>query len=227
MLSGIQNFFLYAARISPALWGGLLVTLRLFAITLVVSLPLGLIISLGGVSKFRPLRGLVSIYTWVLRGTPLMLQLFFVYFALPYIIPGLILDRFPAAATAFILNYAAYFAEIFRGGIQSIDKGQYEACKTLGFSYAQTMKRIVIPQTVKRVLPPLSNETITLIKDTALAAVISVPDMLKASTDALNRDGNATALVVAAMVYLALTLVLTLIFRKLERRYSFGEQKGN
>lgn len=226
MFATIQHFFTYAASISPALWSGLLVTLRLFAITLVVSLPLGLLISLGGVSKFRPLRGIVSIYTWVLRGTPLMLQLFFVYFALPYIIPGLVLDRFPAAATAFILNYAAYFAEIFRGGIESIDKGQYEACKTLGFSYGQTMKRIVIPQTVKRVLPPISNETITLIKDTALATVIGVPDLLKMGKDALNRDGDAIALVIAAVIYLALTLVMTLIFRKLERRYSFGDKKG-
>ena len=227
MLASIQHFFQYAVSISPALWSGLLVTLRLFAITLVVSLPLGLIISLGGVSKFRPLRGLVSIYTWVLRGTPLMLQLFFVYFALPYIIPGLVLDRFPAAATAFILNYAAYFAEIFRGGIQSIDKGQYEACKTLGFSYVQTMKRIVIPQTVKRVLPPISNETITLIKDTALATVLGVPDLLKMAKDAVNRDTDAIALVIAAIIYLMLTLMMTVIFRKLEKRYSFGEQKGN
>ena len=227
MLSGLQEFFQYAARISPALWDGLLVTLQLFAITLIVSLPLGLIISLGGISKFRPLRGVVSIYTWVLRGTPLMLQLFFVYYALPYICPWLVLDRFPAAVVAFILNYAAYFAEIFRGGIQSIDKGQYEACKTLGFTYSQTMKRIIIPQTAKRVLPPISNETITLMKDTALAVVISVPDMLKAAKDAVNRDTDATAFFIVAIIYLALTLIMTFIFRKLEHRYSFGEQKGN
>ena len=226
----MNNFFQYAISISPALLSGLLVTLRLFVITLVLSLPLGLLISLGGVSKFAPLRGLVSTYTWVLRGTPLMLQLFFVYFALPYLhlpgFPPIVLDRFPAAATAFVLNYAAYFAEIFRGGIQSIDKGQYEACKTLGFSYRQTMTRIVIPQTVKRVLPPISNETITLIKDTALATVLGVPDLLKMAKDAVNRDTYAIALVIAAIIYLALTLVMTVIFRKLEKRYSFGEQKG-
>ncbi len=226
MLSGIQEFFQYAASISPALWNGLLTTLQLFAITLVVSLPLGLIISLGGISKFRPLRGVVSIYTWVLRGTPLMLQLFFVYYALPYICPWLVLDRFPAAVVAFILNYAAYFAEIFRGGIQSIDKGQYEACKTLGFTYRQTMQRIIIPQTIKRILPPISNETITLIKDTALASVIGVPDLLKMAKDAVNRDADAMGFFIAAIIYLALTLIMTLIFRKLEQRYSFGEQKG-
>ncbi|MBR6342628.1 MAG: amino acid ABC transporter permease, partial [Selenomonadaceae bacterium] len=145
---------------------GTQVTLEIFFITLLLALPIGLLASLGRISKLRPLSLLMEFYIWIMRGTPLMLQLLFVYFALPMI--GVKLPDIAAALLAFTLNYAAYFAEIFRAGIQSIPKGQYEAAKTLGMTYPQTMRRIILPQVIRIVLPPVSNETINLVKDTSL-----------------------------------------------------------
>ena len=140
---------------------GTQITLQIFCVTLVMALPLGLLAALARISKLRPLSLLMEIYIWIMRGTPLMLQLLFVYFALPMI--GIRLPDIAAALLAFTLNYAAYFAEIFRAGIQSIPRGQYEAAKTLGMSYSQTMRRIIIPQMIRHVLPPISNETINLV----------------------------------------------------------------
>lgn len=163
----------------------------------------------------------VGVYIWLLRGTPLLLQLFFVYYGLPSF--GIILDRVPAACIAFVLNYAAYFAEIFRAGIQSIDKGQYESAKVLGFNYWQTMTRIILPQMVKRVLPPVSNETITLVKDTALVYAIGVGELLRATKTAVSRDAVTTPFLVAGVFYLVMTLVLTKLFDYLEARYDVYE----
>lgn len=214
----------YILTILPALLNGLKTTLGLFALTLLFSLPLGLMVSLGALSRFWPLKAVSNVYIWLLRGTPLMLQLFFVYYALPAY--GITLDRFPAAVTTFVLNYAAYFAEIYRAGIESIDVGQYEAAKVLGFSRGKTMRHIIIPQTIRRIIPPVTNEVITLIKDTALATAISVPELIKAAKDAANRDVNTTGYVIAAIIYLVLTFLLTMASRHMEKRFSIGEREA-
>jgi len=215
--------FAYIASLLPALMQGLGQTLKLFALTLVFSLPLGLVFTLGSISRVPPLRWLARGYIWVFRGTPLMLQLFFIYYGLPFI--GLTFDRFPAAVLTFVLNYAAYFAEIYRAGIQSIDRGQHEAAKTLGFTPWQTMRFIIIPQTISRVIPPVCNETITLVKDTALVTAIGVGELLKAAQGAVNRDVNVTAYALAALIYLLFTFVLTVVYERLEKRFSRHQKK--
>lgn len=209
-----------AAMIGPMMEGAN-VTLQMFFITLVLSLPLGLIIALARISKYKPLSFLVEIYIWLMRGTPLMLQLLFIYYALP-LIPyvGIKLPDFPAAVVAFVLNYAAYFAEIFRAGIQSIERGQYEAGKALGMNYVQTMQRIILPQMIKRVLPPVSNETITLVKDTSLIYVLAMNDLLRTARTIVQREFDMTPFIIAGLFYLAMTLVLTWMFNKLEQRYA-------
>lgn len=161
----------YLFHIVPAVAVGLQITLN-FIITIILSLPLGILMAIGRISKIAILRKAMYAYIYVMRGTPLMLQILFIYYGLPFIIDGLKLPAFPAAIIAFVLNYAAYFAEIFRGGIQSIDRGQYEGAKVLGMTYVQTMRRIILPQVIKRVLPPVSNETINLLKDTSLVYIL-------------------------------------------------------
>jgi polar amino acid transport system permease protein len=200
---------------------GALVTLKLFVITLVLSIPLGLALALMRISRFQALSSLVGGYIWLMRGTPLMLQLLFVYYALPFV-PGvgIRLPDFPAAVVAFALNYAAYFAEIFRAGIQSVDRGQYEGAKVLGMSYAQTMRRIVLPQMWARILPPVSNETITLVKDTSLIYVLALNDLLRVARGVVQRDFTFTPFIVAGVFYLAMTLVLTWVFQYLEKRHA-------
>lgn len=221
----------YIATLMPAMLEGLWQTLQLFFLTIILSLPLGLPIALGSISRFSPLRGLCKIYVWVFRGTPLMLQLYFFYFGLGIVAKNtgflfLRMDRFTAAVVTFALNYAAYFAEIYRAGIQSIDRGQYEAAKTLGFTRWQTMLKIIIPQTIRRIIPPVSNETITLVKDTALVNVIAVAELLKVAKDAANRDTNTTAYLLAAILYLAFTFLLTAVYRRVEVRFSRHEQEA-
>lgn len=210
-------------NLGPLLQGAR-VTLELFFITLVLSLPLGLALALMRISRFRILGSLVNAYIWLMRGTPLMLQMFFFYFALPNI-PGfpIVLPDFFTAVVAFALNYAAYFAEIFRAGIQSIDKGQYEGAKVLGYTYAQTMRHIVMPQVIKRILPPLSNEAITLVKDTSLIYVLALSDLLKVVRGIVLRDFSPAPFVVAAVFYLAMTFILTVFFQRLEKRYAVYE----
>lgn len=195
------------------------ITLSLYAITIVLSIPIGVIAAIGKISKIKPLRSLIGLYTWLLRGTPLMLQLFFVYYGLG--VYGLKLTAFQAACFTFVLNYGAYFTEIFRGGIQSVDKGQYEAAHCLGLTYKQTMGRIVIPQAVKRVLPPLSNEAITLVKDTALVASITLSDVTRNAKQIVSRDFNTSAYIMAAIFYLLFTSVVIWIFNKIENKYGF------
>ena len=205
----------------PSLMEGAGTTLKLFFITLLLSIPLGLALALLRLSNWAVVRSAVSGYIWLMRGTPLMLQLLFIYFALPFVpVIGIKLPDFPSAVVAFSLNFAAYFAEIFRAGIQSVDKGQYEAAKSLGMSYGQTMRRIVLPQMVKRILPPMSNETITLVKDTSLIYVLALNDLLRAARSIVQRDFTITPFVVAAVFYLLMTLVLTWLFQRLERRYA-------
>jgi polar amino acid transport system permease protein len=219
----------YIVTVLPALLRGLWVTLLLFVLTLVFAIPLGLPVALGSISRFWPVHALCRLYVWLFRGTPLMLQLFFTYYGLGIIANNtgmtfLRFDRFPAAVITFALNYAAYFAEIYRGGILSIDRGQYEAAKTLGFSRTRTMFRIIIPQTISRIIPAVANETITLVKDTALVIVIAVAELLKAARDASNRDTNPVAYIVAAAMYLVITFVLTVVYKKLEVHYSRHER---
>ncbi len=211
----------YIAKILPALLQGTGVTLQVFLITLALSVPFGLTLALLRISRFRFLGQLVNVYIWLMRGTPLMLQMLFIYFALPFVpLIGVSLPDFPAAIVAFTLNYAAYFAEIFRAGIQSIDKGQYEGARVLGFSYPQTMRRIVLPQVLKRILPPMSNETITLVKDTSLIYVLAMNDLLRAARGIVQRDFTTMPFLVAAAFYLLMTLVLTLGFQHLEKKYA-------
>lgn len=204
---------------------GAKVTLTLFFITLALAVPLGLVLALARISKWPLLSSLVNGYIWLMRGTPLMLQMLFIYFALPFVpVVGVRLPDFPAAVVAFALNYAAYFAEIFRAGIQSVDRGQYEGSKVLGMTYLQTLRRIVLPQMVQRVLPPMSNETITLVKDTSLIYVLALNDILRTARGIVQRDFTTTPFLVAAAFYLLMTLVLTWFFQHMEKRYAKYDQ---
>lgn len=215
----------YVFNILPPLLQGTGVTLQVFIITLLLSVPLGLALALLRISRFGALSGVVNAYIWLMRGTPLMLQMLFIYFALPFVpLIGIRLPDFPAAILAFTLNYAAYFAEIFRAGIQSIDRGQYEGAKVLGMTYSQTMRRIVLPQVIKRILPPMSNETITLVKDTSLIYVLAMNDLLRAARGIVQRDFTISPFAVAAGFYLLMTLVLTYAFQRLEKKYAVYDE---
>ncbi|MDY3059598.1 MAG: amino acid ABC transporter permease [Fusobacterium sp.] len=195
---------------------GMKLTINLYIITMVFSLPLGIIFSLGRISKSALLNNCIQIYTWIFRGTPLLLQLFFVYYGLPVI--GITLTPFTAASGTFIINYAAYFCEIFRGSILGIDKGQYEAAKVLGMSYSQTMRRIIIPQALVTALPPLSNEAISLIKDTSLVSAIGMAEILRNSKEIVTRDFSITPFIICAVMYLILSTVVVLFFKKMEKK---------
>ena len=211
----------YIISIIPQMLMGTVDTLRLFFITIVLAIPLGILLAFCRVSSFKLLRDVVAAYVYVLRGTPLMLQLLFVYFGLPFIpVIGIRLGDFPAAVLAFVLNYGAYFCEIFRAGIQAIPKGQYEAAKTLGMNYVQTMKRIILPQVFKIILPPVSNETITLVKDTSLIYVLAMNDLLRTTRNLVQRDFNIMPFVVAAVFYLVMSMILTYGFNKLEKHFA-------
>lgn len=223
-ISQLTDTMNYVGVLMPTLIDGAWVTIKLFVFTLVLALPLGLPFALGSNSKMAPFRWISKTYIWIFRGTPLMLQLFFFYFYIP-IATGITLSAFSTAIITFVLNYAAYFAEIYRGGIESIDYGQYEAAQSLGLDKRQTMFGIIIPQAVKRVLPAVSNEAIVLIKDTALVYTISVGELLKAARSAVNRDVDVTAFVLAALIYLFFTFLLTLLSNYLEKKYSKYESK--
>lgn len=214
----------YFVEVLLSMLQGLGVTVSIFLITLIVSIPLGFCFTLMTRSRLIVVKGIAEVYIYVLRGTPLMLQLLFVYFGLP-LIPGigpiLTFERYTAACIAFGLNYAAYFAEIFRGGLLAIDPGQYEAAKVLGLTKSQTMLRVVIPQMIRVCLPAVSNETITLLKDTALVTIIGVAEILHYAKAAVNRDANTFPYIVAALVYLAINAIITLIFKKLEEKADF------
>ncbi|MGI6168420.1 MAG: amino acid ABC transporter permease [Christensenellales bacterium] len=207
-----------------ALMSGVGYTVGLFFITILLSMPLGLGLTYLSNSKSRVLHLLTRGYVFIMRGTPLMLQLFFFYFALPFI-PGigqfLTMDRFTTACVAFVLNYAAYFCEIFRGGLLAIDKGQYEAAKVLGFSKWQMTRKIIVPQMVKVVLPSVSNESITLIKDTALVTAIGVADLMHMAKAQVNSLSNIFPYIVAAFFYLVMTFGLTKLFGYFEKRFNY------
>ncbi|HZK83508.1 MAG TPA: amino acid ABC transporter permease [Desulfosporosinus sp.] len=211
----------YVLNILPFILSGLKLTAKIYVATLVIALPLGLLAAIGKVNGSKLIKKILFIYTWVWRGTPLLLQLFFMFYGLPVI--GIRLSPFAAATITYALNYGAYLTEIFRGGIESIDKGQYEAAKVLGMTYPQTMRRIIIPQTVRRVLPTTCSEAVNLVKDTALLAVIGMPDLLRISTQIFTRDFDITAFIVAFVLYLMISSVLVKLFGKLEEVYSIYE----
>lgn len=202
------------------LFEGTLVTLQVFFLTLLFSLPLGLLVSFGRMSKNKLVSGFVKFYIDIIRGTPLILQLIVVYFA-PYYLFGLNLDRLFAAVAAFVLNYSAYFAEIFRGGIQSMPKGQYEAAEVLGFTRSQTFMRIILPQVVKRILPPISNEVITLVKDTALVQVLGVSELFRIAKNEASRTASTDPLFIAGIFYFAMNWVVTRIFHFTEKKLDY------
>ena len=212
----------YVFRIVPQMLDGCLVSFQVFLITIVLSIPLGVLLSLGRVSGNQLLQKIIGFYVWIMRGTPLMLQIFFVYFVLPSV--GIRLPDFESALVAFVLNYAAYFCEIFRSGIQAIPKGQYEAAHTLGMNYFQTMRRIILPQVIRIILPPISNETITLVKDTSLVYVLAMNDLMRTARNLVQRDFSITPFIVAAVFYLIATLILTVLFEHLEKHFSRYEQ---
>ena len=185
----------YISEILPSLFQGAALTLQIFFWTLVGSLPLGILVSLGLTSKIKPLKWILEIYVWLMRGTPLLLQLIFVFYGLPII--GIVFERYDAALVAFILNYAAYFAEIFRGGFQSVDQGQFEAARVLRLSYWQTLRKIIIPQ------------------------VISLGDLLRAGNVATSRDVTLVPLMLVGLIYLILVGICTLILRQVEKCYAY------
>lgn len=211
----------YVLSILPFILMGLKLTAKVYVATLLFALPLGLLAAIGKVNGPRIIKKVLFLYTWIWRGTPLLLQLFFVFYGLPLI--GIKLSPFEAATVTYALNSGAYLTEIFRGGIESIEKGQYEAGKALGMSYIQTMRRIIIPQTVRRVLPPTCSEAVNLVKDTALLAVIGMPDLLRISTQIFTRDFTITPFIIAFVLYLMISSVLVNLFAKLEKRYSIYE----
>lgn len=215
----------YLLKITPVIANGLGVTVSLFLIVLVLSVPFGVLAALLRLSPIGIVRKIMAFYVYIMRGTPLMLQILFIYYGLPFIpYVGVQLDDTTAAVISFVLNYAAYLCEIFRGGIQSIPKGQYEGAKVLGFTYVQTMRKIILPQVIKRVLPPLANETINLLKDTSLVYILAMNDVLRITRGIVQRNFDTSAFIVAAIFYLIMTFVLTNIFNYLEKRYAVYDE---
>ena len=205
--------------------GGMLVSTQIFVVTLVFSLPLGLLISFGRMSKNRVIQGIVKAYISVMRGTPLMLQLMVVYFGPYYLFKIKIGNgyRLWAAFIGFIINYAAYFAEIYRSGIQSMPAGQYEAAKILGYSKAQTFFRIILPQVIKRILPSVTNEVITLVKDTSLAFTISVLEMFSMAKALASAQTSMIPFVAAGLFYYIFNLVVAVVMEWIEKKLSYYE----
>ena len=203
-----------------AMLEGSVVSLQVFFLTLLFALPLALPIAFGRMSSRRLLSVPVNLYILVMRGTPLILQIIFVYFA-PYYLFEASYDRFTAVIVAFTINYVAYFAEIYRGGIQSIPKGQHEAAKVLGFTRADTFFRIVLPQVVKRILPASANEVITLVKDTALAQTIGVAELFRVAQNASARQFSTTPIFIAGAFYFVMNWAVSELFLRLERKLAY------
>lgn len=205
------------------LLNGAVVSLEIFFVTLIGSLILGLLLCFVRMSKYGILRFLAKIYISIMRGTPLMLQLFVVYFGPYYIfgIPNTSSYKLISVFIGFVLNYAAYFAEIYRAGIESIPIGQYEAAKMLGYSRSQTFIHIILPQVIKRIIPPVTNETITLIKDTSLAFTLSVAEMFTIAKQIAASDRAVTAFVIAGVLYYIFNLIVATVYARLEKRLSY------
>ena len=206
----------YLLEILPSLMSGLKMTLGVFFITIIGSVPLGILVALGMKSPYFTIRWLINGYIWVMRGTPLLLQLIFVYYGLGMM--GITFPRFEAAAIAFIVNYAAYLAEIFRGGLQAIPRGQYDAAKVLGFTRVQTFFKIILPHVIKIIVPSFGNEVINLVKDTSLVYVIGLGDLLRAGTIAASRDVTLVPYLLVGLIYLLMTAIVTVLLRRSETR---------
>lgn len=206
--------------VTLSLWEGFQTTLLIFILTLILSLPLGLFIAFGSMSHFKPLSFLTRAFVWIIRGTPLMLQIIIVFY-----IPGMLLNipaesRLGAVLVAFVINYAAYFSEIYRGGIESIPKGQYEAGQVLGMTKSQVFFKVILLQIIKRILPAISNEVITLVKDTSLARIIAVGELIRQSQEFV-ADGLIWPLFYAGVFYLIFSGLLTILFSHLEKRLNY------
>jgi polar amino acid transport system permease protein len=215
----LKGFFDYM----PALLSGCLITLLLTIVSVFFGMLLGLLLALGRLSKNAVLDRICWLYIWLMRGTPLLLQIFFIYYALPMIYAPLSLPKLPAAFIALALNSGAYLAEIMRAAIQSIDKGQMEAAKALGMSYRQAMSRIIVPQSYRRLIPPVGNEFIALLKDSALVSSIGLTELARVTSVMANSSGNVTIYIPAAILYLLMTTAFTYVFEKLEKKYSIYE----
>ncbi len=209
--------------VNLALLSGLGEAMKLFCLTLLFSLPLGLLIAFGCMSKLKPVSGLFNLLVWIIRGTPLMLQLIIIYYG-----PGLWLDnniwgneRMLACVVAFVINYACYFAVIYRGGIEGVPVGQYEAGEVLGMTKTQIFFKVTLLQMVKRIVPPMSNEIITLVKDTSLARIIAITELIKAGEKFMKTDGLVWPLFYTGAFYLLLVGVLTILFNYIERKLSY------
>ena len=209
----------YISEIMPQVLEGLKVTLEIFALTLILSVPLGIIVATMRISKSLILSKISEVFILIMRGTPLLLQIIVIFFGLPLV--RVTFDRFPAAILAFTLNYGAYFGEIFRAGIASIDNGQVEGAKVLGLSSKDTFFRIILPQAFKRVIPPVANEITTLIKDTSLVYVVGMDELLKIGKTAANRDVSLVPLLIVGVVYLVVIAILTKVLNKVEKKYDY------
>ena len=207
----------YILEILPQLFDGLKLTVLVFVLTLVLSIPFGMLLAF--LLRLPIVKWFVNIYVWIMRGTPLLVQLIIIFYALPMI--GLTLPRFLAALVAFVLNYAAYYAEIFRGGINAIPKGQLEAAKVLKLTKWQTVRYVQIPQVMKIVLPSVFNEIITLVKDSSLIYVVGLGDLLRAGKIAMSRDVSLIPIMMAAMIYLILIGILTILSKKIEQQFDY------
>jgi His/Glu/Gln/Arg/opine family amino acid ABC transporter permease subunit len=213
------------SKVIELLLGGMDTSIEIFLLTLLFSLPLGLIVAGGRMSRFAPLRWLAKIYISIMRGTPLMLQLIVVFFA-PYYVFGVNLSadyRFIAVIIAFTINYAAYFAEIYRGGIESINSGQYEAAQVLGYSKLETFFIIIMPQVIKVVLPSITNEVITLVKDTSLSFVIAIPEMFTVAKQIAASEASISALLVAGLFYYLFNMLVAFVMERVEARLDYYE----
>lgn len=209
----------YLSEVLPSLLQGTVITLQVFGVVILLSIPIGAVLAFLIQTKFRLLGWVITLYIWIMRGTPLLLQLIFFYYVLPSV--GITMDRMPAAILAFTLNYAAYFAEIFRGGIEAIPKGQYEAARVLKFSPLQIIRYIILPQVFKIVLPSVFNEVINLVKDSSLVYVLGVGDLLLASKTAANRDATLAPMFIAGAIYLILIGGLTIMAKQVEKKYNY------
>ena len=219
----MADFFSSLINIVGRLIGGLGMSFLIFVLTLVFSLPLGLLIAFGRMAKNKLLSGIMRIYISIMRGTPLMLQLMVIFFGPHYLfkIPLTASYRYVAVIIGFSLNYAAYFAEIYRAGIESISVGQYEAAKVLGYSKGQTFFRIIFPQVVKRIIPPVTNEVITLVKDTSLAFVIAVSEMFTIAKQIVAAQGTVVPLIVAGLFYYIFNYVVAYAMERVEKKFSY------
>ncbi len=210
----------YLIEVTQYLTKGALISLSVFLVTLLVSFPIGIILSIGQRSN-QFLKKIISIYTWFFRGTPLMLQLFLFMYGLPFI--GINVNRMTVAYVGFIINYSAYFVEIIRAGIESLPKDQFESAQMMGASSFQTYRHIILPQAIRIQFPVLSNEVITLIKDTALVTVIAISDLMRSVKEIVSRDFTISPFILASAFYLLISYFIVQIFRRLEKRYDYLE----